>query len=131
MTLTIDVNSIDTDDAQRDGHLKSADFFNTEKYPTMTFVSTSFKPVGKSKNKYKLEGNLTLHGVTKQVVLDANYGGTIEKDPFGNTKAGFKFTGKINRKDWGLTWNKTLDAGGLAVGDEVTINCNIEFLKSK
>jgi len=131
ITLIIDVNSIDTDDAQRDGHLKSTDFFDTEKYPTMTFVSTSFKPVGKSKTKYKLIGNLTIHGITKTVTLDAVYGGTILKDPFGNTKAGFKFSGKINRKDWGLTWNKTLDTGGLAVGNEILLTCNIEFLKSK
>jgi polyisoprenoid-binding protein YceI len=131
ITMNIDVNSIDTDDDSRDGHLKSADFFDTEKYPTMTFVSTSFKPVPKTKNKYRLTGNLTMHGVTKQVTLNATYGGTILKDPFGNTKAGFKFTGKLNRKDFGLTWNKNLDAGGVAVGDEVTLNCNIEFLKSK
>lgn len=131
MTVVLDVNSIDTDDAQRDEHLKSADFFDTEKYPTMTFVSTSFKKVGKSKTHYKLEGNLTLHGVTKKITLDAVYGGTILKDPFGNTKAGFKFTGKINRKDWGLIWNKTLDTGGLAIGNEVNLSANIEFLKSK
>lgn len=131
MTVVLDVNSIDTDDAQRDGQLKSADFFDTEKYPTMTFVSTSFKKVGKSKTHYKLEGNLTLHGVTKKITLDAVYGGTILKDPFGNTKAGFKFTGKINRKDWGLIWNKTLDTGGLAIGNEVNLSANIEFLKSK
>lgn len=129
ITFTVDVNSIDTDDEQRDGHLKSADFFDTAKYPTMTFVSKSLKPVGK--NKYKLTGDLTLHGVTKTITLDAIYGGTIQKDPFGNTKAGFKFFGTINRKDWGLTWNKALDAGGVAVGNEVKIVCNIEFLKEK
>lgn len=129
ITFTVDVNSIDTDDDQRDGHLKSADFFDTAKYPTMTFVSKSLKPVGK--NKYKLTGDLTLHGVTKTITLDAVYGGTIQKDPFGNTKAGFKFFGTINRKDWGLTWNKTLDTGGVAVGNEVKIICNVEFLKEK
>ncbi len=131
VALTIDVSSIDTDDTQRDSHLKSADFFDAEKYPTITFVSKSLKPVGKSKTKYKLVGDLTLHGVTKTIILDAVYGGTIQKDPFGNTKAGFKFTGKINRKDWGLTWNKALDSGGVAVGNDVSITCNIEFLKSK
>lgn len=130
INLTIDAGSVDTDDEQRDGHLKSPDFFDTANYPTISFVSKSFKPVGKSKTKYQLIGDLTIHGVTKTVILEAVYGGTIEKDPYGNTKAGFKFTGKINRKDFGLVWNKTLDSGGLAVGNEVTIVCNIELLKS-
>ena len=128
-TMTIDVNSIDTDDSKRDEHLKSADFFDATQYPTITFVSQSFKKTGN--NKYQLTGSLTMHGVTKKITLNAVYGGTVLKDPFGNTKAGFKFTGKINRKDWGLTWNKTMDAGGVAVGNEVTITCNVEFLKSK
>jgi polyisoprenoid-binding protein YceI len=127
--FVVDVNSINTDDEQRDGHLKSADFFDVAKYPNIVFKSKSFKPVGK--NKYKLAGDFTMHGVTKPVTFDVIYGGTIAKDPFGNTKAGFKLTGEINRKDWGLVWNKALDAGGVAVGDEVKIVANIELLKAK
>jgi polyisoprenoid-binding protein YceI len=129
IALSIDANSIDTDEAQRDGHLKSADFFDTAKYPTIDFKSKSFKKI--SKNTYKLTGNFTMHGVTKVVTFDVLYGGTIVKDPFGNTKAGFKLTGKINRKDWGLVWNKALDAGGVAVGDEIKITANIQLLKAK
>ncbi len=126
VNVTIDAASIDTDDEKRDGHLKSAEFFDVAKFPTITFVSTSFKKIN-DKN-YKLTGNLTLHGVTKVVVLDVTYKGTA-KDPWGNTHAGFKATGKINRKDFGLTWNAALESGGLVVGEEVTIAINLEFLK--
>jgi polyisoprenoid-binding protein YceI len=128
-SLTIDANSLDSEDKDRDAHLKSADFFDVTKYPAITFTTKSFKAVNKT--KYKLTGDLTIHGVTKTVTLDAVYNGTILKDPFGNTRAGFKFTGVINRKDFGLVWNKALDAGGVAVGEEVRILCNIELLKSK
>jgi polyisoprenoid-binding protein YceI len=127
--FSVDVNSINTDDEKRDVHLKSPDFFDAAKFPTLHFKSKSLKSVGK--NKYKLYGDFTMHGVTKPIVLDVVYGGTIDKDPFGNTKANFKILGSINRKDWGLVWNKTLDAGGIAVGNNVKIMCNIELLKAK
>ena len=124
--FTIDVNSIDTDDEKRDGHLKSADFFDVAKYPTITFKSTAFTKV--SGNAYKLTGNLTMHGVTKSVTLDVNYKGTA-KDPYGNIHAGFKASTKIVRKDFGLTYNAALEAGGLALGETVDVNINLEFLK--
>jgi polyisoprenoid-binding protein YceI len=127
--FTVDVNSINTDDEQRDGHLKSADFFDAAKYPSLIFKSKSMKPAGK--NKYTLKGDLTMHGITKEIELDVLFGGIVNKDPFGNTKAGFKVTGNIDRKEWGLTWNKVLDTGGVAVGEQVAIECHIELLKTK
>ena len=122
----IQVGSITTDDEKRDGHLKSPDFFDAAKYPTITFKSTSVKKV--SDKKLELEGDLTMHGVTKKVKWDVKYNGTI-KDPYGNNRAGFKSTTTINRKDYGVSWNKTLDAGGVAVSDEVTITVNTEITK--
>ena len=124
--LTIDASSIDTENKQRDDHLRSADFFETEKYPHIKFVSTELVPNGE--NKYLLKGNFTMHGVTKPVVLDAWYRGTVV-DPWGNTKAGFLVTGSINRKEFGLTWNTVLEAGGLAVGETVELECNVELQK--
>lgn len=126
ISFTVDVNSINTDDEKRDGHLKSDDFFNAEKFPKMTFTSKSFKKVGG--NKYKLVGDMTIRDVTKPVTFDVVYGGTV-KDPWGNTKAGFKLAGKINRKEYGLKWTAALEAGGAVVGDEVSINANIELAK--
>jgi len=125
-TFTIQAGSISTDDEKRDGHLKSPDFFDVAKFPTIVFTSTSIKKV--SDKKYELEGNLTLHGVTKKVKWDVKYNGTI-KDPYGLNRAGFKAKTSINRKDFGLTWNKTLDAGGLALSDEVAITVNVEITK--
>src|SRR5690606_33074055 len=113
----------------RDGHLKSADFFDVEKFPTITFKSTSMKPTGKGANSYELEGDLTMHGVTKRVKLLAIGAAKTVKDPYGNIKNGFKVTGTINRKDFGLTWNAALEAGGVAVSEEVNIACNIELNK--
>jgi polyisoprenoid-binding protein YceI len=126
--LTIDVNSIDTQDESRDGHLKSVDFFNAEQFPTIHFKSTSLEVV--EANQYKMHGDLTMVDIIKPVTLDVEFGGIVEKDPFGNTKAGFFIEGKINRKDWNITWNKTLDFGGVAVGETVKIKCHIELLKS-
>ncbi|ELR73042.1 YceI like family protein [Fulvivirga imtechensis AK7] len=126
--FSIDVNSIDTENEQRDTHLRSSDFFDVAKYPSITFKSRSLKPVGK--NKYKLTGDFTMHGVTKQIILDVLYRGTVT-DPFGNIKAGFKVTGAIDRTDWGLDWNGTLAAGGLLVGNEVELDINIELTKAK
>lgn len=126
INFSIDVNSIDTENEQRDTHLKSPDFFDVAKYPTITFKGKSLKPVGK--NRYKLIGDFTMHGMTKEITLDVVYKGTVV-DPFNNTKAGFKITGVIDRTDWGLDWNGTLAAGGLLVGNEVELDVNIELTK--
>ncbi|MCX7798464.1 MAG: YceI family protein [Melioribacter sp.] len=127
INFSIDVKSIDTDNEQRDNHLKSDDFFNAEKYPKITFVSKSFKKI--SGKKYKLIGDLTIRDVTKQVQLDVIYNGTV-KDPWGNTRAGFKVTGKVNRFDFGLKWNALLETGGAVVGKNVDIIIDVELLKS-
>lgn len=126
--FTADVSSINTDDEKRDAHLKSPDFFDVEKFPKMSFSSTSMKKG--AGNTYILTGDLTIKGVTKKVTLTAVYGGTA-KDPWGNTKAGFTLKGKINRKDFGLTWNAALETGGVVVSEEVTIDCKIELLLQK
>lgn len=128
INFTVDVNSISTDNEMRDKHLKSDDFFNAEKFPSMKFVSTSFKKI-KDKS-YSLEGNLTIRDVTKKVKFAVTYGGTV-KDPYGNIKAGFKATSKISRKAYGLLWNKMTEAGGAMVGDEVVILLNLEFAQQK
>ena len=123
----IDAASIDTRIEKRDTHLRSADFLDVAKYPKITFVSTKIEPAGAG--HFKVSGDLTLHGVTRPVVLDVE-GPTPEiKDPWGKTRAGAQATTKINRKDFGLTWNQTLDAGGVAVGDEVTITIDVEATK--
>lgn len=125
-SFTLQAASVNTDDAKRDGHLASPDFFDAAKYPTIVFKSTSIKKI--SDKKYELTGELTLHGVTKTVKWELTYNGTI-KDPYGNTRAGFKATTTINRKDYGVSWNKTLDAGGVAVSDEVALRVNAEITK--
>jgi polyisoprenoid-binding protein YceI len=112
--FSADMNSITTHNEQRDGHLKSADFFDLENNPKLTFESTSFEKSGSG--KFKLTGNLTIRGISKPVTLDVEFGG-INKDPWGNTKAGFTVTGKISRKDWGLNWNAALESGGVLVSD--------------
>ncbi|MCP5064205.1 MAG: YceI family protein [Ignavibacteriae bacterium] len=124
--FSVDINSIDTDNADRDNHLKSDDFFNVEKFPKMKFKSKSLTKV--SGKKYMLVGDLTIRDITKEVELDLKYNGTI-KDPWGNTKAGFKISGAINRFDFGLKWSKLMEAGGMVVGDEVEININAELKK--
>jgi polyisoprenoid-binding protein YceI len=126
INLTIDVNSINTEDAQRDAHLKSADFFDMAKYPTITFKGKSLTATGK--NKYKLVGDFTMHGVTKEVALDVTYRGTVV-DPYKNTKAGFRLTGNIDRTKFGLNWNGKLAAGELLVGNDVRLDVNIELIK--
>jgi polyisoprenoid-binding protein YceI len=126
--FSIDVKSIDTDDGERDGHLQSPDFFDTEKYPKITFKSKSMNKV--ADNQYKLTGDFTMLGVTKEITLDAKYGGTVT-DPYGNIKAGFKVTGTIDRTDFGLKYNSVMDTGGLMIGEEVTITCRVELLKVK
>jgi polyisoprenoid-binding protein YceI len=131
ITFTADASSINTEDPKRDGHLKSPDFFDTEKYPDITFKSTSMKLNGQGKTSYNLVGDLTMHGVTKRVQLLAIGASQNVKDPYGNIKYGFKVTGMLNRKDFGLAWNAALEAGGVAVSEEVQINCNIELNKTK
>jgi len=128
INFTVDVNSINTDNASRDGHLKSDDFFNAEKFPSMTFVSTSFKK--KSGSMYELVGNLTIRDVTKKVTFAVKYGGTT-KDPYGNTKAGFKATGIVNRLQYGLKWNTLTEAGGAVVGSDIDFTVNLEMALAK
>jgi polyisoprenoid-binding protein YceI len=128
VNFTINVNSIDTDNDGRDKHLKGADFFDTEKYPVITFKSTSFKKV--SGNKYQLTGNLTLHGVTRPATFSVTYGGTV-KDGYGNIKSGFKASGSINRFDYGLKWNALTEAGGATVGKDVALDLKLEFAQAK
>jgi polyisoprenoid-binding protein YceI len=125
---TIDVSTINTHDAQRDGHLKSADFFDTEKYPTMSFKSTQIKPDGDG--GYKVSGDFTLHGVTKQITFNVEGPSAQAKDPWGNTRIGLTATTKINRKDFGLNWNAALETGGILVGEEVHITVEAEFIKA-
>jgi polyisoprenoid-binding protein YceI len=127
--VTIDTASINTNVQKRDEHLRGADFFDVAKYPTMTFVS---KKVAKSgKGKLKVTGDLTLHGVTKEVVLDVEGPTKESKDPYGNIRSGVVAGTKINRKDFGLAWNAALETGGVAVGEEVTISMEIEMIKGK
>ncbi|MEA5260517.1 YceI family protein [Arcicella aquatica] len=120
------VDSISTNSEQRDGHLKSADFFEVEKYPTLSFTSTKFTK--KDDGEFELVGDLTIKGVTNPVKLSVEYGGTAT-DPWGNVKAGFELTAKINRKDFGLTWNAPTEAGGVLVSEEVKLIANIQLLK--
>ncbi len=128
INFTVDVSSVNTDDEKRDGHLKSDDFFNAEKFPQMKFKGTSFKKVD-GKN-YVLEGELTIRDVTKKVKFDVVYYGT-NKNPWGMTVAGFKAKSTINRTDYNLKWNKALETGGVLVGEDVAINVNLEMIKSK
>lgn len=127
-TVNVNVNtsSVFTNSSDRDNHLKSADFFDAENHPAMTFKSTGFKKV--DDEEYKLEGLLTIKGISKKVVFDVEFGGT-NKDPWGNEKAGFSLDGKINRKDWGLNWNAALETGGVLVSDEVRIGGEIQFVR--
>ena len=126
INFTVDVASVNTDNDNRDNHLKSPDFFDVAKYPQMKFVSTSFVPLGD--NKYTLVGNLTIRDVTKPVSFDVKYGGTASA--MGGTHAGFKATTKINRFDYNLKWNNTTDTGGMVVGSDVEITLNVDFKKS-
>lgn len=125
--IVIDTNSINTNVQKRDEHLRSADFFNVAKYPTMTFVSKKIVRAGK--DKLKVTGDLTLHGVTRQVVLDVDALSKESKDPWGNIRRGTTATTTINRKDYGLVWNAALETGGVAVGEEVLITLEIEMIK--
>lgn len=125
---TLDVSTIHTGEAQRDTHLKSADFFDTDKYPTITFKST--KVAKKGEGEYAVTGDLTIHGVTKPVTLDVTGPTEQHKDPWGNTRIGLEAATKINRKDFGLTYNAALETGGILVGEEVHITIELELIKS-
>jgi polyisoprenoid-binding protein YceI len=127
--VSIDTASINTNVQKRDEHLRSADFFDVAKYPTMTFVSKKVAKAGK--DKLKVTGDLTLHGITKQVVLDVEGPTGESRDPWGNIRSGAVASTKFNRKDFGLGWNKALETGGVAVGEEITISLEIEMIKGK
>jgi polyisoprenoid-binding protein YceI len=124
---TIKTPSITTNHQKRDTHLKSPDFFDVDKYPTMTYKMKSYRRTGEG---YTAIGDFTLHSVTKEITLVGNFNG-VNKDPWGNTRAGFTAEGKINRKDFGINWNKALDNGGVIVGNEVLIKLDVECIKAK
>ena len=125
---TIDAASINTREAQRDAHLKSADFFDVEKFPALTFKSTSVKRTGD--DELAATGDLTIHGVTRPVLFSVEGPTAPAKDPWGNTRIGLSATTKVNRKDFGLHWNSTLETGGILVGEEVTITLDVQFVKA-
>jgi polyisoprenoid-binding protein YceI len=125
INFSLDVNSIDTNQADRDGHLKSADFFAAEQHPTIDFKGALKKVSG---TDYKLNGDLTVRGTTKNISFDVEFGGTMV-DPWGNTKAGFEINGKINRKEFGLIWNALTESGGMVVSEDVKIHINTELAK--
>jgi polyisoprenoid-binding protein YceI len=126
--VSIDAASIDTGEAQRDGHLKTADFLDVEKFPTLTFKSTR---VVKGKNgEVKVSGDLTIHGVTRNVELEVEGPSEPMIDPWGNTRIGLSATTRINRKDFGLSWNAALETGGILVGEEVNITLDVQFIKA-
>jgi polyisoprenoid-binding protein YceI len=124
---TIKTASVNTNHEKRDAHLRNADFFDVEKYPTMTYRMKQYQ---KTADGYQAVGELTLRGVTKDITMTGNFNG-VAKDPGGNLRAGFNGEGKLNRKDFGMVWSKTLDGGGLVVGDEVLIKLDIECIKAK
>ncbi len=127
-TATIQATSINTGTERRDNHLRSADFFEVEKYPEITFQSTGVTAV--SGNTFKLAGNLTMHGVTKPIVLDGTFDGAMT-DPSGNQRVGLTASGSLNRTEYGLTWNKAIEAGGLLVSEDVRIELQIEAMAPK
>ncbi|MBI5506330.1 MAG: polyisoprenoid-binding protein [Deltaproteobacteria bacterium] len=130
VTGSIDVASIDTEEPKRDAHLRGADFFDVARFPQITFSAGSLSEINADKTKARLHGDITIHGVTKPIVLDVEWLGTVT-DPWGNKKAGFDATTTLSRKDFGLTWNKTLETGGLLVGDEIEIELHVEVGEDK
>jgi polyisoprenoid-binding protein YceI len=125
--VRIDAASVDTREPQRDAHLRSADFFDVEQFPHITFVSK--RPIARSENQFELMGDLSLHGVTREVVLDVTEEGR-GKDPWGGERLGFSATTKIKRSDFGLTWNQALETGGVLVGDDIRISLHLELVKA-
>ncbi|HAI77130.1 MAG TPA: hypothetical protein DCM08_12870 [Microscillaceae bacterium] len=126
ISFEADINSISTNNEQRDGHLKSPDFFDAANHPKLTFVSSKFTPAGNQ--KYTLEGTLTIRGNSQPITLAVNYGGTMV-DGYGQTKVGFEAEGKLSRKSFGLTWDAVTEAGGVVVADEVKLLLNIQLTK--
>lgn len=126
VNLTIDAESVFTNNDDRDNHLRSADFFDAANFPQITFESTSMRKI--NDEEYKLTGLLTIKGISKEITLDVEFGG-INKDPWGNQKAGFSLSGSFNRKDWGLNWNAALETGGVLVSDEVKMSAEVQFVK--
>jgi polyisoprenoid-binding protein YceI len=126
--VTVEAASISTRESQRDTHLKSADFFDVEKHPTLTFRSTRISRTGDG--ELHVTGDLSIHGVTREVVFSVEGPTPPAKDPWGNTRIGASATTKINRKDYGLTWNAALETGGILVGDEVTLTLDVQFIKA-
>ncbi|MBF6642181.1 polyisoprenoid-binding protein [Flavobacterium sp. J49] len=124
--FTSEVNSINTGNDDRDNHLRSADFFDVENFGKLTFKSSNVKKV--NEGEYKISGDLTIKDVTKNITLDAEYSGLM-KDPWGNTKIGLSLNGKINRKEFGLTWNAALETGGVLVGEDIKLNAEVQFVK--
>lgn len=125
-SVSVDVSSIDTNNEQRDAHLRTNDFFDTANYPKLTFQSEKIEQIGEE--NFKLLGTLTLRGVSKEIILDAELGGVV-RDLMGNEKAGFSISGKVNRKDFGVSWGMLTETGGIAVSDEVKLFINAQFLK--
>ena len=123
---SVDLSSVTTGDEQRDAHLKSADFFDVDTHPTMTFTSTAIKDIG---GDYVLSGDLTVAGTTRNVDFELSFDG-VQQDPWGGTRAGFTAETEISRKDWELTWNVALETGGVLVGDKVKIELDVELVKS-
>lgn len=126
-TFNADIDSISTNNEDRDQHLKSDDFFNAEKYPQLKFESTKFENIGDG--EYKVTGDLTIRDVTKEIELDVVHGGTVT-DQYGQNKAGFEVTGSINRKEFGLTWSAVTEAGNVVVGDKIKLQLNVQFIKN-
>jgi polyisoprenoid-binding protein YceI len=128
VTFTADVDSINTGNEQRDGHLKSVDFFDVANFPQIKFVATKYENVDND-GSYEVYGDLTIRGITQNLKFDAEFGGVI-KDPWGNTRAGITISGKINRKEFGLTWSGATETGSLIVSEEVRIHVGLEFVKA-
>lgn len=126
INFSAEVNSINTGNDDRDNHLRSADFFDVENFGKLTFKSTNVKKV--NEGEYKISGDLTIKDVTKSITLDTEYSGLM-KDPWGNTKIGLSLNGKINRKEFGLTWNAALETGGVLVGEDIKLNAEVQFVK--
>lgn len=126
INFTADVNSVDTANADRDNHLRGADFFDADNFAKLSFKSTGVQKV--NEGEYKINGDLTIKDVTKNITLEAEYSGLM-KDPWGNTKIGLSLNGKINRKDFGLTWNAALETGGVLVGEDIKLAAEVQFVK--
>lgn len=126
-SFTAEIDSISTNNEDRDQHLKSDDFFNAEEYPQLKFESTNFEKV--DEGEYKVTGDLTIRDLTKEVQLDVVHGGTVT-DQYGNDKAGFEVAGSINRKEFGLTWDAVTEAGNVVVGDKIKLQLNVQFIKN-